>query len=296
LPHLAYSFLYPGTDHAITDAPGSGDSWGSLAAMPDEPDTTAGLVLAEPDTTSLTAAGIDPPAADLAPDASLTTSSPLFDQPQTTFAAASDSGTSLLGATDVLIGGQGNDAIVQPADTIDLAPDGQPTFTLDASPAIPQPAPQAAPAIGQGAAPTRQLSLTVAVVMPAASAGGPSAPPTPEALGLPAGFVNVPAESVPPRIANAISNSADVVVKGNLAAQQYGVTGAGITIGIISDSFDNLGDEVADINAGDLPSAASGQLNVLQDQIPTDPLEAGTDEGRAMAEIVPSIRRPAPRP
>ena len=64
------------------------------------------------------------------------------------------------------------------------------------------------------------------------------------------------------------------------ARQTYHVDGAGITIGIISDSFDTLGGETSDIAAG-----------VLSPDITILPGLAGdgSDEGRAMAQIIHDI-------
>ncbi|NDW44281.1 S8 family serine peptidase [Ruegeria sp. PrR005] len=55
------------------------------------------------------------------------------------------------------------------------------------------------------------------------------------------------------------------------------VTGAGTTVGILSDSFDNLGGYATDIGTGDLPAG----VNVLDDMA-----VGGSDEGRAMAQLV----------
>jgi Subtilase family len=61
------------------------------------------------------------------------------------------------------------------------------------------------------------------------------------------------------------------------AARALGATGAGVTVGVVSDSIDQVGGGVADSQAsGDLP----GDVQVLED----DP--GSTDEGRAMAEII----------
>jgi len=72
----------------------------------------------------------------------------------------------------------------------------------------------------------------------------------------------------------------DKAVQGDQARAAFGVTGAGIKIGIISDAFNAI--------SGDLSTAvaegAIGAYTILQD----DP-SAGTDEGLAMAEIVHSI-------
>ena len=73
-------------------------------------------------------------------------------------------------------------------------------------------------------------------------------------------------------------NPVDLSVDGPTARGAYGVDGAGITIGVISDSFDSLGGEQTDIDAGALPA----DITILGDT-------GGTDEGRAMAQIIHDI-------
>jgi hypothetical protein len=58
------------------------------------------------------------------------------------------------------------------------------------------------------------------------------------------------------------------------------VTGAGIKIGVLSDSFDNLGGAAADVADGALPAG----VTVLEDLA-----SGGTDEGRAIMQIVHDI-------
>ena len=60
------------------------------------------------------------------------------------------------------------------------------------------------------------------------------------------------------------------------------VTGAGITVGVLSDSFNNLGGAAADEADGALPPAAD--IDVLKDLA-----SGGTDEGRAMMQIIHDI-------
>jgi hypothetical protein len=63
----------------------------------------------------------------------------------------------------------------------------------------------------------------------------------------------------------------------DIATATYGVDGTGVTVGILSDSFDVSGSGYAtDVAAGELPS----DVTVLQDS------PDGEDEGRAMAQIV----------
>ncbi|HET9019030.1 MAG TPA: S8 family serine peptidase [Acetobacteraceae bacterium] len=73
---------------------------------------------------------------------------------------------------------------------------------------------------------------------------------------------------------------ADQAVNGDLARTTYGVTGAGIKVGILSDSFDVLGGAASAVASGDLPAG----VQVLEEG------PAGShDEGRAMAELVHRI-------
>lgn len=90
-----------------------------------------------------------------------------------------------------------------------------------------------------------------------------------------------------PFVVNAVdpvSSKADQVVQGNTATSAYGVTGTGITIGVISDSFNYLGGAAADEADGALPSASN--VHILQEG---NTSTGTTDEGRAMAEIAHSI-------
>ncbi|MBX9655421.1 S8 family serine peptidase [bacterium] len=72
-----------------------------------------------------------------------------------------------------------------------------------------------------------------------------------------------------------IVDPADTIMQANLARQTYNVTGAGITVGIISDSFNSDGLYPQDIIDGALPA----NVRIMSDAI-------GTDEGRAMAQLV----------
>ena len=64
------------------------------------------------------------------------------------------------------------------------------------------------------------------------------------------------------------------------ATRSYGVTGAGIKIGILSDSFNVKGGMAGDIANGSLPTA----VKILKDGP-----ASGADEGRAMAELVHKV-------
>ena len=76
-----------------------------------------------------------------------------------------------------------------------------------------------------------------------------------------------------------VTSQADRVHQADLVREELGIDGTGITIGVMSDSYNNLGDATTDINTGDLPSG--GRINVLQD------LDGGgSDEGRAMMQLI----------
>jgi len=75
-------------------------------------------------------------------------------------------------------------------------------------------------------------------------------------------------------------------VRQALNATNLGVTGAGFTVGVLSDSFDYLGGAAADEADGALPPAS--QVSVLKD-LPNPNNPAGTDEGRAMMQIVHDV-------
>jgi hypothetical protein len=88
-----------------------------------------------------------------------------------------------------------------------------------------------------------------------------------------------------------IISEADTQLRAALARSTHGVDGTGVTVGVLSDSYDrNATDATSaagDIATGDLPGAANpcGRLtpvNVLSDPPVSNPI----DEGRAMAQLV----------
>jgi subtilisin family serine protease len=66
----------------------------------------------------------------------------------------------------------------------------------------------------------------------------------------------------------------------DIARELYGVDGSGVLIGVISDSFNNLGGAESDVASGDLPSG----IKVLQD-FPG----GGIDEGRALMQLIHDV-------
>ncbi len=74
------------------------------------------------------------------------------------------------------------------------------------------------------------------------------------------------------------------------ARATFGVDGSGVTVGILSDTYDTAGNlptnEATDIATGDLPGPGNpcGHITPVDDIL--DPAIGGGDEGRAMAQIV----------
>ncbi|MDR3619281.1 MAG: S8 family serine peptidase [Paludisphaera borealis] len=75
------------------------------------------------------------------------------------------------------------------------------------------------------------------------------------------------------------SEGVNVMEADRVQASTPGYTGAGVKVGVLSDSYNSRGGAAADIASGDLP--ASG-VQVLQDS-------SGSDEGRAMLQIVHDV-------
>ncbi len=75
----------------------------------------------------------------------------------------------------------------------------------------------------------------------------------------------------------AVNGEASLALRADVARDRFGVTGAGVCIGVMSDSYDALGGAAAGVASGDLPEG----IDVLDDLAPG----SGSDEGRAMMEL-----------
>ena len=80
-----------------------------------------------------------------------------------------------------------------------------------------------------------------------------------------------------------VDSEGDAVQSSDDARSRFGVTGTGVTVGVISDSFNRFNDYAADVSTGDLPSGVQN----LQEL--TNPGITPLDEGRAMAQIVHDV-------
>ena len=74
------------------------------------------------------------------------------------------------------------------------------------------------------------------------------------------------------------TSQGDVAMRSDIARTTFGVDGSGVTVGVLSDSFDSQGGAAGDVASGDLPPG----IVVLQDA-------AGSDEGRALMQIVHDV-------
>jgi hypothetical protein len=80
----------------------------------------------------------------------------------------------------------------------------------------------------------------------------------------------------------AVTSQGDVAMRADVARNRFGLDGTGVTVGVLSDSFGCIAGGVATGMAnGDLPT-----VTVLQEDAPCT---GGTDEGRAMLEIVHDV-------
>ena len=89
-----------------------------------------------------------------------------------------------------------------------------------------------------------------------------------------------------PACPGAITSEGDVQLNADDARATYGVDGSGITVGILSDSYDDLSGAAAGVTAGELPGPGNPCGFTTPVQVQSDLGGNGTDEGRGMAEIV----------
>ncbi len=82
-----------------------------------------------------------------------------------------------------------------------------------------------------------------------------------------------------------VTSQGDAAMRTDLVRSDFGVDGTGVTVGVLSDSYDCLGtapDAADDVASGDLPSG----VNVLLD---LSPGSGCIDEGRAMLQLIHDV-------
>jgi Subtilase family len=78
-----------------------------------------------------------------------------------------------------------------------------------------------------------------------------------------------------------VTSQGDVAMRSDVARASFGVDGTGVTVGVLSDSFDCLGGAATDVANDDL-----SPVNVIQE----DPgCSSGSDEGRAMLQLIHDV-------
>ncbi|HWJ98035.1 MAG TPA: fibronectin type III domain-containing protein, partial [Acidimicrobiales bacterium] len=83
-----------------------------------------------------------------------------------------------------------------------------------------------------------------------------------------------------------VTSEGDTHLGAATARSTYGVDGAGVKIGVLSDSYNNLGGAATDVSNGELPGAGNPCGYTTPVVVQSDKASGGTDEGRAMAQAV----------
>ncbi len=82
-----------------------------------------------------------------------------------------------------------------------------------------------------------------------------------------------------------VTSQGDTSLRSYVARTTYGVDGTGVKVGILSDSYNNLGGAPAGVASGDLPAGV---------QVLKDLASGGSDEGRGMAELIHDVAPGSP--
>lgn len=83
--------------------------------------------------------------------------------------------------------------------------------------------------------------------------------------------------------AGSVDNEANITMRATAARNEFGVTGAGVTVGVISGSYNCLGGAAADVASGDLPNNV---IVLLEGNCNGN---GAIDEGRAMMQLIHDI-------
>jgi PKD repeat protein len=94
---------------------------------------------------------------------------------------------------------------------------------------------------------------------------------------------SISAAIAPIRNAGDVTSQGDAALQAELARTAFAVDGSGVSVGVLSDSYDDLGGAAADIASGDLPG---GGVRVLAESTACGVLIFCIDEGRAMLQII----------
>ncbi len=90
----------------------------------------------------------------------------------------------------------------------------------------------------------------------------------------------------PMKNVGAVTSQGDAAMRADVARATYSVTGAGVKVGVLSDSYNNLGGAPAGVASGDLPAGV---------EVLSDLAGGGSDEGRAMIELIHDVAPGSPQ-
>ncbi|HWK08241.1 MAG TPA: T9SS type A sorting domain-containing protein [Puia sp.] len=90
-------------------------------------------------------------------------------------------------------------------------------------------------------------------------------------------------------VARPVISQGDTAMRTYVARNKYHVNGKGVKVGVMSDSYNNLGTAQIGVDHGELPGPGNPFNFKKPVQVLKDLDSGGTDEGRAMAEIVHSV-------
>ena len=92
-----------------------------------------------------------------------------------------------------------------------------------------------------------------------------------------------------PRPAAPVGDQGDTAQRSAIARKKYKVDGSGVMVGVMSDSYNNLGGAATGVQHGELPGPDNPFGYKKPVQILEDLDSNGTDEGRAMSEIIHDV-------
>ncbi len=97
---------------------------------------------------------------------------------------------------------------------------------------------------------------------------------------------SIAAAIAPVRSVGTITSEGDMALRADIARSTFALDGAGVAVGVLSDSYDSLQGAAADIASHDLPA---GGVQVLNESTACGTLIFCIDEGRAMLQIIHDI-------
>jgi hypothetical protein len=86
-----------------------------------------------------------------------------------------------------------------------------------------------------------------------------------------------------------VTSQGDSAMRSSVIKKKLGIDGLGVKIGVLSDSYNNLGGEATGVAQGDLPGPANPNYYRTPVQVIEDLPSGGSDEGRAMLELIHDV-------